>query len=137
MDQPKGSTKLVSAPVTNWAEPREHPPLDKPGITLIVRNEMTPLTLPETATGRVTLGRFDPDSTHRPDIDLTAFGAVELGVSRLHAAIDRVSGVLALIDLGSRNGTFINGVRLRPDEAYALHQNDVICLGKLVIYVSL
>src|SRR4051794_26808044 len=50
-------------------------------------------------------------------------------VSRLHAAIERVTGGWVIQDLGSRNGTFVNGARIAGPRA--LHGNDEIRLGLL------
>jgi adenylate cyclase len=49
-------------------------------------------------------------------------------VSRLHALIQRrEAGDLALVDLGSRNGSFVNGTRV--SFPVALHDNDKILFG--------
>ena len=48
-------------------------------------------------------------------------------VSRLHAAIERVTGGWVIQDLGSKNGTFVNGVRLSGPRA--LHTNDEFRIG--------
>lgn len=48
-------------------------------------------------------------------------------VSRRHAEIRRQEGVYILVDLGSFNGTFLNGRRLSAGEI--LHDNDLIELG--------
>ena len=61
---------------------------------------------------RLRIGRNDPP-THFVDIDLTD---CELGdppkVSRRHAELRWVDEELQLLDLGSSNGTDVNGVRL-------------------------
>ena len=48
-------------------------------------------------------------------------------VSRLHAAVERVTGGWVIQDLGSRNGTFVNGARLSGPRA--LHTGDEIRIG--------
>jgi pSer/pThr/pTyr-binding forkhead associated (FHA) protein len=59
------------------------------------------------------LGRNDPNTT--VDIDL---GTCELSdppkLSRRHAELQWVNGELELIDLGSTNGTFVDGQQLQP-----------------------
>ena len=55
----------------------------------------------------------------------------ERTVSRLHAAIERVTGGWVIQDLGSRNGTFINGVRVLTP--HALRPGDEIRFGSFVV----
>jgi pSer/pThr/pTyr-binding forkhead associated (FHA) protein len=81
------------------------------------------------------LGRSDNTSTQKPDLDLTPYGALEKGVSRIHAAIERSEDTLTLIDMGSANGTHLNGQRLIPDQPRVLRDGDEIRLGKLVAHV--
>ncbi len=50
-------------------------------------------------------------------------------ISRVeHAEIRREHGRLYLRDLGSKNGTFLNGKRLNPKEGAELHDRDVIAV---------
>lgn len=86
---------------------------------------------------RVTIGRIDPDTGERPDIDLTGYGAYENGVSRRHAAIITWNRGLFVIDEGSPNGTFLNGKRLAAGEPCALKYGDQIRIGRLVLNVTL
>ncbi len=44
-----------------------------------------------------------------PDINLEPYHAFEAGVSRIHAAIRLVDDQVLITDLGSGNGTRING----------------------------
>jgi hypothetical protein len=66
--------------------------------------------------------------------DRTTFGkgradvvVADRTVSRLHAAIERVTGGWVIQDLGSKNGTYVNGARLSGPRA--LHTGDEIRLG--------
>jgi hypothetical protein len=52
-----------------------------------------------------------------------------LKVSRLHAELRVNAGVLEAADLGSTNGTFVNGKRLAPREPQALNPGDEVCFG--------
>ncbi|MDR3632749.1 MAG: FHA domain-containing protein [Isosphaeraceae bacterium] len=56
-------------------------------------------------------------------------------VSRLHACIEQRAGRVVLRDLGSTNGTFLNGTLLQGDEA-ELHAGDRIRLGPLEFTVA-
>jgi len=81
------------------------------------------------------IGRRDANSGAAPDLDLTAFGALEKGVSRLHVALRRGDEVLSIIDLDSANGTFLNGQRLASHVPRLLRDGDEIRLGRLVLHV--
>ncbi|MCH4035976.1 MAG: DUF6382 domain-containing protein [Lachnospiraceae bacterium] len=53
-------------------------------------------------------------------------------IGRIHARISRDrDGEYLLTDCGSRYGTFLNGVRLMPNESMALQRNDQVRLGNL------
>jgi len=80
----------------------------------------------------VVIGRTDVKSQTFPDLDLTPHGALEGGVSRNHAAIRRNDNTLTLIDLGSANGTFLNGKQIPPEHPHVLRDGDEISFGKLV-----
>jgi transcriptional regulator with PAS, ATPase and Fis domain len=56
-------------------------------------------------------------------------------VSREHARIVRRDGALRLVDLGSRNGTRVNGKTAR-DESLALVSGDTITIGPLEILIA-
>lgn len=82
-----------------------------------------------------TLGRSTKGQTIIPDIDLSPYQAYESGVSRLHANINiGISGV-ALKDLGSANGTRLNGLRIEPHQEQPLKNGDILTFGKLKIQV--
>ena len=51
------------------------------------------------------------------------------GVSRVHAVFERFGDTWCVRDLGSRNGTFVNGGRIIGERA--LHPGDEILLGRL------
>jgi hypothetical protein len=86
-------------------------------------------------TKRTVLGRVDTISLQQPDLDLSPYGALEKGVSRIHAAINRSEDTLTLIDMGSANGTHLNGQLLVPEQPRVLRDGDEIRLGKLVAHV--
>ena len=81
------------------------------------------------------LGRATGGVTGEPTIDLSPYQAYKLGVSRKHANIVRFQGSVLITDLGSANGTFVNGKRLEPNQRYTLHDGDEVCLGQLVAHV--
>jgi pSer/pThr/pTyr-binding forkhead associated (FHA) protein len=81
------------------------------------------------------LGRAEPTQAILPDIDLNRYGAHEKGVSRLHCHLRYEGDSLMVVDLGSANGTFLNGTRLTPEKPMPLSENDTISLGSLKVQV--
>jgi pSer/pThr/pTyr-binding forkhead associated (FHA) protein len=83
----------------------------------------------------ITLGRLDAASATFPDVDLTPDNGLEKGVSRRHARISRKTNELYLEDLGSVNGTYLNGKRLTPYLPHALKDEDEIRLSRILMHV--
>ncbi|MBC8099760.1 MAG: FHA domain-containing protein [Armatimonadetes bacterium] len=102
-------------------------------ILIHIRDAAEPLVMQ--LNKRTVVGRADTTSTVQPDIDLTPFGAMEKGVSRIHAAVERSEDTLTLIDMGSSNGTHLNGQRLLPDQPRVLRDGDEVRFGKLVAHI--
>ena len=82
-----------------------------------------------------TLGRAIEGQPILPDVDMSPFDAFTLGVSRLHAALRIVNGEVVITDLGSSNGTRVNGQKIVPHVDYPISHGDVIALGKLKIQI--
>jgi pSer/pThr/pTyr-binding forkhead associated (FHA) protein len=75
------------------------------------------------------IGRNDPRNQIEPDLDL---GQVDLRkyTSRKHALITRQANEYRIEDVGSANGTFVNGKRLAMHTTQALQDGDVVEFGK-------
>jgi FHA domain/zinc-ribbon domain len=84
-----------------------------------------------------TLGRVSEAQPIMPDIDLTPYQAYANGVSRLHAVLKREGQSVFVMDLGSSNGTYLNGKRLTPNVDQLLNHGDMLALGKLKIQILL
>jgi pSer/pThr/pTyr-binding forkhead associated (FHA) protein len=84
------------------------------------------------------IGRNDAAENFLPQLDLGAWGGRDLGVSRRHAEFQIINGVLHICDLASINGTFVNGVKLAPNEPFPVTNGDKIECGNLrmIIYIS-
>jgi pSer/pThr/pTyr-binding forkhead associated (FHA) protein len=82
------------------------------------------------------IGRSDNKSSYTPDIDLTAYNALQKGLSRRHAALVRYKGMVHVLDLSSVNGTFLNGQRLSPETPYPIRTGDKLRLGNFNIQLS-
>lgn len=57
-------------------------------------------------------------------------------VSRDHARLDLTATGVTVADLGSTNGTTVNGVALEPDRVVAVHPGDVIEIGDVNLTVT-
>lgn len=68
-------------------------------------------------------------------IDLTPYNAIDLGVSRRHAAISLAGSQYLVEDLGSMNGTWLHESRLPIFVERTLTSGDVIRVGQLPITV--
>jgi pSer/pThr/pTyr-binding forkhead associated (FHA) protein len=92
-------------------------------------------TITLSAKCRTTIGRWDGEVAIAPDVDLTLYGAAPHGVSRLHAAIEIADGIATIIDLGSANGTFLNGQKIIPHCPRILRDRDELRFGRLTGYI--
>jgi FHA domain/Double zinc ribbon len=81
----------------------------------------------------VMIGREDAVSNIFPDVDLTPHGGEEGGVSRMHARIFVENGLYMLEDENSTNFTFLNRQKLTAKTPMALHDNDEIKLGRVLL----
>jgi hypothetical protein len=81
----------------------------------------------------VIIGREDAVSNIFPDVDLTPHGGEEGGVSRMHARIFVENGQYMLEDENSTNFTFLNRQKLTAKTPMALHDNDEIKLGRVLL----
>jgi hypothetical protein len=93
--------------------------------------------LPLASRNEFTLGRLSEGQPIMPDIDLTPYQAYASGVSRLHAVVKRDVERVMVMDLGSSNGTYVNGRRINPHVEESLSHGDILALGKLKIQVLL
>lgn len=105
----------------------------QPILTLIIGQQGLRLTVP--MRNEILLGRQDPANNNYPEVDLADYGAAAQGVSRRHARIIYQQPNVTIEDLGSVNGSFLNGKPLSPFLAQALKSGDIIQLGKMSIKV--
>jgi hypothetical protein len=71
-----------------------------------------------------------------PDLNLNPYGGREKGVSRVHAALRRDRSQVLLIDLGSTNGTRLNGKPLAAHQPIRVENGDEIRLGRLMLTIN-
>jgi hypothetical protein len=93
--------------------------------------------LPLVGLDEVTLGRVSEGQPMVPDIDLTPYKAYEAGVSRMHASIRMIEDQVLITDLGSANGTRVNGMQITSHIPYPVKHGDILTLGKFKIQILL
>jgi pSer/pThr/pTyr-binding forkhead associated (FHA) protein len=75
------------------------------------------------------IGRRDPRQNHYPELDLAEH---DRGIaSRNHATITREGDYYALTDLGSTNGTLLNGTQVPQRQPQRLRSGDRIKVGEV------
>jgi pSer/pThr/pTyr-binding forkhead associated (FHA) protein len=82
-----------------------------------------------------TLGRVAEGQPILPDVDLSPYEAYAMGVSRLHVALKVTLSGVVITDLGSSNGTRVNGQKIVPHVDYPINHGDVVAVGKLKIQI--
>ena len=86
------------------------------------------------------LSYYDGDSPALDPSD-TSGGSGPAYVSRNHALISPGEGAAArrftITDVGSSNGTFVNGMQLTPHLPYLLRDGDRIRLGRIVLHFGI
>ena len=82
-------------------------------------------------TSKITMiGRNDPKSGIFVEIDLASLVDDPKIISRKHAQIEQEGDRFYLVDLGSVNGTKLNGQRITPKERKPVWDGDVIEFGR-------
>lgn len=106
-------------------------------LVLTARDGRRLFSRPQDSRRETIVGRTD-GKTFTADLDLSPLGAATLGVSRAHAALafDANRNVMTLMDMNSMNGTYLNGLRLLPQESHDLRSGDQIRFGRLVVRVG-
>ena len=91
--------------------------------------------LPLSARNEFTMGRISEGQPIMPDIDFSPYQAYAAGVSRLHGVIKRDGPRIVFIDLGSANGSYVNGKRLASNVEQVINHGDIVALGKLKMQI--
>lgn len=79
------------------------------------------------------LGRFP--SAVEDQVDLNPYGALQYGVSRVHAKLMMSNEQLSIMDLESTNGTYLHRRRLKPNEPSLLRKGDELLLARMRIQI--
>ncbi|GAB4573842.1 MAG: hypothetical protein Kow0077_17510 [Anaerolineae bacterium] len=131
--------EITTRPVTDeeLAKVSQPPPEDQritgtdAVVALFVSGMERPILLGEFT--EILLGREGSGEGEPPILDPEL--ALKSGVSRNHATISFADGVYTIKDLGSKNGTYLNGKPMLAQVPYILQSGDQIRLGALTIYI--
>jgi pSer/pThr/pTyr-binding forkhead associated (FHA) protein len=120
---------IATAPLQPLSEVEEQvEPSEALPYSLIVVSTGHRISLP--AEGEVVLGRIDLGLSFAPDVDLTSdIRGTQISISRRHAKIAAFHGRHLVEDLGSTNGTAVNGRPLNQGQRVPLQPGDHITLG--------
>lgn len=105
---------------------------DNREVILLIRGMVERIVMSEGVVYR--LGRFELEKA-LTDVDLIPYGAIDRGVSRIHARLHLEEGRLYVTDLNSSNGTYIGMNKLIPNNPVPLRKGDELRLGRLSIQV--
>ena len=83
--------------------------------------------------GNFTVGRVSVGQSILPDMDFSPIQGFEAGVSRLHALINVSAEGVSITDLGSSNGSSVNGRKLDQHVEQKIENGDKIQFGRLTL----
>lgn len=130
---------VLSPPPVNDTDTRDAPPASPSSVPSLVRLHVgnPPKNFEVHVTKTIYLGRLDPAANIYPEIDLTEENGLEYGVSRQHARLFIKNAQLYVEDLGSINGTLLNGHRLMAYLPEPITSGDTLQLGRLPIQITI
>lgn len=135
-------TEIVAIPEN---VPEQTSPLADHGVSFVDMAQ-----IPEGGVGIYVAGAFKPFYIHvyreliigriaqsplEATLDLSDLNAANLGVSRRHAMLRRSDAGFDVIDLGSRNGSWLNAERLSPNKPYLVKSGSQLRIGQMRMIV--
>ena len=100
------------------------------GVVLINLDNGQPVAIQEEKV--FILGRISAEiKTKEPLVDLTHFGALEFGISRVHLMIRKTKDSYQIMDLESSNGSWLENQRLVPNQPYTIESGERVRIGRL------
>jgi len=102
--------------------------------TEVLKHEESGLVFPLAASSETTIGRRDPVTGIYPDVDLTPVDH-QRSISRRHAKVYRRSGKFFVSEeIGTMNGTFVNGERLETGKPAEVKSGDEVRCGVINLF---
>ena len=122
-DERLGQREPLAVPVEALKEP------ERPATLGHLTHRASGIRLEVEGADSITIGRRDPVTGIQPSVDLTGLDQ-ERSVSRRHAKLERRGRRLYLVeDLGTTNGTFVNGKRIPPGKPIEVMAGDLLRFG--------
>jgi len=105
------------------------------GIGIHIAGESKPLYVK--INKQLTIGRVTEAGWASPEtiLDLSDYNATSTGVSRQHVMIRRTETGFEVVDLSSRNGTWLNAERLIPNKPYSFASGSQLRIGQMRILI--
>ena len=75
------------------------------------------------------------EATLEAVLDLSDLDAFNMGISRRHAMIRRTESGFEVLDLSSRNGTWLNAIQLVPNKPYPIASGSQLRLGRMRLFI--
>lgn len=133
--EPLPEEELPISRANPWASESVEESDETPTIPLCIKVVSTGRRIQLPATAEVHVGRLDAAHGIFPDLDLSPHRGREGGVSRYHCKIHQRGSAYLVEDVGSANGTFLNGQRLTPYLPHVLEDGDRLQLGHIQLEV--
>jgi len=140
--RPQTETTQVSEPVECPVCFTENPPGEKWCVECGFRLDSTPEAVEPEAPAFVLVDAEDPDRQYALDEGENSVGRKDADilltvptVSRSHAKLIVDGGRCSVVDVGSANGTFVNGQRIEPNHPVPLHPGDEVVFGTVRLLV--
>jgi hypothetical protein len=128
--RPAVDTKILEAPPSTLPVDRQGQVIFEHHTHAILEFLPSGLCMPAWLEAPLILGR-GPATDSIEVLDLTELNAIKHGVSRRHCQLQRRNNRMILTDIGSRNGTYLNGKLLPPFHEHVLSHGDRVILGTL------
>ena len=104
------------------------------GIALYLVGTSDPVFL--TSEKEFVIGRkVEEDGTTEAFLDLAKLGGYQMGLSKRHAMIRRAEHGYEVLDLSSRNGTWLNEDQLMPNKPYPFTNGSQLRLARMRLFV--
>ena len=79
--------------------------------------------------------KVEEEGTTEAFLDLAKLGGYQMGLSKRHAMIQRAEHGYEIIDLSSRNGTWLDENQLIPNKPYPLASGSQLRLARMRLFV--